>query len=188
MIDTRPDELMQDVQNKIPWYFVGCILRCMRAGVYCILPKVIKMEIAKYTETASNRKDLVSEYQQYQRTTNDKDRRVLHCHIPEEGVRATVHRRCQGRDGVRRGRELHEPSCLRIPAVTGRQCRGRRRVRCSIGRAADECAVQELPKLCRVDLEQHQVSWPRRMSQRFDCGSCFPQSAAVFKSSVRRGG
>ena len=38
-IDTRPDELMQNVQNKISSYFVGCILRYIRAGVYGILPR-----------------------------------------------------------------------------------------------------------------------------------------------------
>ena len=118
-IDTRPDEQMQNVQNKISLYFVGCILRYIRAGVYGILPKVMKMEIAECTETESNMKDLVSEYQQHQRTTKEKDCRVLHYHSPEEGVPATVHQPCQGRNnGIRRGREQHEPFCLRIPAVT----------------------------------------------------------------------
>ena len=118
------------MQNKISSYFVGCILRYIRAGVYCILPKVMKMEIAECTETESNMKDLVSEYHQYQRTTKEKDCRVLHYHSPEEGVPATVHQPCEGRkNGIRRGREQHEPFCLRIPAVTGCDCRGRRRVR-----------------------------------------------------------
>ena len=59
-IDTRPDEQMQNVQNKISSYFVGCILKYIRAGAYGILPKVMKMEIAECTETESNMKDLVS--------------------------------------------------------------------------------------------------------------------------------
>ena len=50
-IDTRPDDQMQNVQNKISSYFVGCILRYIRAGMYRILPKVMKMEIAECTET-----------------------------------------------------------------------------------------------------------------------------------------
>ena len=36
-IDTRPDEQMQNVQNKVSSYFVGCILRYIRAGAYGIL-------------------------------------------------------------------------------------------------------------------------------------------------------
>ena len=128
-IDTRPDDQMQNVQNKISSYFVGCIPRYIRAGVYGILPKVMKIEIAECTETESNMKDLVSEYQQYQRTTKEKDCGVLHNHLPEEGVPATVHHPCQGRkNGIRRGRDQHEPFCVRIPAVTGCDCRGRRRV------------------------------------------------------------
>ena len=43
----------------------------------------MKMEIAECTETESNMKDLVSEYQQHQRTTKEKDCRVLHYHSPE---------------------------------------------------------------------------------------------------------
>ena len=178
-IDTRPDEQMQNVQNKISLYFVGCILRYIRADVYGILPKLMKMEIAECTETESNMKDLVSEYQQYQRTTKEKDCRVLPCHSPEEGVPSTVHQPCQGRNnGIRRGREQHEPFCLRIPAVTGCDCRGRRPVRYPIGRAV------ELPKLCRVDLEQDQVWCPRHSSQMLEDGSCCPQSTVVFTSCV----
>ena len=91
------DEQMQNVQNKISSYFVGCILRYIRAGMYGILRKVMKMEIAECTETESNMNDLVPEYHQYQRTTKEKDCRVLHYHSPEEGVPATVHQPCEGR-------------------------------------------------------------------------------------------
>ena len=130
-------------------------------------------------------KDFVPEYQQYQRTINKKDCRVFHYHSPEEDVPATMQQSSQRRkNGIRRGREQHEPFCLRIPAVAGGDCRRRRRVRYPIGRAVAEYAAQELPKLCRVDLEQDQIWCPRHSTQMLEDDSDLPQSTNVFMNCV----
>merc|ERR1711998_226171 len=61
-------------------------------------------------------------------------RRAVHGHVPSQGLPSLVHRRGHGRDGVHGGRVQHERSCLRVPAVPGRDRRGGWRIRGGGGR------------------------------------------------------
>ncbi len=45
--------------------------------------------------------------------------RTVHSDVPEESLSTLVHRGGHGRNGIHRGREQHERSCIGVPAIPG---------------------------------------------------------------------